>query len=58
MKPLILSRYALNSTPTVHWPIGMMISVFTNDLRDFGSIPGRVMPKTQKMVLDASLLNT
>ena len=23
-----------------------------------GSIPGRVMPKTQKMVLDAALLNT
>ena len=23
-----------------------------------GSIPGRVIPKTQKMVLDASLLNT
>ena len=25
---------------------------------DRGSIPGRVIPKTQKMVLDASLLNT
>ena len=25
---------------------------------DLGSIPGRVIPKTQKMVLDASLLNT
>ena len=23
-----------------------------------GSIPGRVIPKTQKMLLDASLLNT
>ena len=23
-----------------------------------GSIPGRVIPKTQKMVLDAALLNT
>ena len=27
-------------------------------LRDLGSIPGQVIPKTQKMVLDASLLNT
>ena len=26
--------------------------------RDRGSIPGRVIPKTQKMVLDATLLNT
>ena len=25
---------------------------------DLGSIPGRVTPKTLKMVLDASLLNT
>ena len=25
---------------------------------DLGPIPGRVIPKTQKMVLDASLLNT
>ena len=25
---------------------------------DLGSIPGRVIPKTQKMVLDTSLLNT
>ena len=25
---------------------------------DYYSIPGRVIPKTQKMVLDASLLNT
>ena len=25
---------------------------------DRGSIPGRVIPKTQKMVLDASLLNS
>ena len=25
---------------------------------DLGSIPGRVIPKTQKMILDATLLNT
>ena len=25
---------------------------------DEGSIPGRVIPKTEKMVLDAALLNT
>ena len=35
-----------------------MVRVFANGLGDLGSIPGRVIPKTQKMVLDASLLNT
>ena len=35
-----------------------MISVFANGPEDRGSIPGRVIPKTQKMVLDAALLNT
>ena len=38
--------------------IGIMVSVFANGPGDLGSIPGRVMPKTQKMVLDATLLNT
>ena len=32
--------------------------VFTNGPGDLGSIPGRVIPKTQKMILDTSLLNT
>ena len=36
----------------------MMFRVFANGPGDLGSIPGRVIPKTQKMVLDASLLNT
>ena len=31
---------------------------FANGPGDLDSIPGRVIPKTQKMVLDASLLNT
>ena len=35
-----------------------MIRVFVNGSGDRGSIPGRVIPKTQKMVLDATLLNT
>ena len=35
-----------------------MSRVFANGLGDWGSIPGRVIPKTQKMVLDAALLNT
>ena len=34
-----------------------MSKVFANGPGDWGSTPGRVIPKTQKMVLDASLLN-
>ena len=32
--------------------------MFANDPGDQGSIPGQVIPKTQKMVLDAILLST
>ena len=35
-----------------------MNRMFTNDLWDRGSIPGRDIPKIQKMVLEASLLIT
>ena len=35
-----------------------MVRVFANGPGDLGSIPSRVIPKTQKMVLDASLINT
>ena len=38
--------------------VGNRKSIFANGPGDLGSIPGRVIPKTQKMVLDASLLNT
>ena len=38
--------------------IGLEGRVFANDTRELGSIPGRVIPKTLKMVLDTSLLNT
>ena len=36
----------------------MMVRVFANGPGDLGSTSSRVIPKTQKMVLDASLLNT
>ena len=36
----------------------LIVRVFANDLGDRGSIPGQVIPKTQKMVLDTTLLNT
>ena len=34
-----------------------MSRVFANGPGDRGSIPGRVIPKTQKMILDAALLS-
>ena len=38
--------------------IGMRVRVFANGPGDLGSILGRVIPKTQKILFDASLLNT
>ena len=35
-----------------------MSRVFSNGPGDQGSIPGRVIPKTQKMVFDATFFNT
>ena len=45
--------YTLSLILSTYW-----VRVFANGPGDLGSIPGRVIPKTQKMVLDASLLNT
>ena len=38
--------------------IGLVGKVFANGPGNLGSIPGRVIPKSLKMVLDTSLLNT
>ena len=38
--------------------IGLVGRVFTNGPGDLGSVPGRVIPKTLKMVLATFLLNT
>ena len=35
--------------------MSQMVRVFTNDLGDWCSVPGRDIPKTQKTVLDATL---
>ena len=39
------------------FPLELFLGI-TNGLGDLGSIPGRIIPKTQKMVLHASLFNT
>ena len=41
-----------------NWSIDQMSIVFINGLGDQASIPGQVTPKIQKMVVDATLLNT
>ena len=38
--------------------IGLLGRVFANGPGDLGSVPGRVIPNTLKIVLDTSLLNT
>ena len=49
----------INSVIYLGWvPDIGLVRVFANGPGDLGSIPGRVIPKTQKMVLDTSLLNT
>ena len=57
---IIYYQYALFITNIllIYRAIGIMIRVFANGPGDQGSIPGRVIPKTQKTVLDAALLNT
>ena len=39
-------------------PLAIMSRVVANGPEDWGSIPGQVIPKTQKMVLNVALLNT
>ena len=38
--------------------IGLVGRMFTNSPGDLGSISGRIIPRTLKMLLDTSLLNT
>ena len=55
--PIVLTGEYLGGIPLIP-DIGIMVRVFANGPGDPGSFPGRVIPKTQKMVLDATLLNT
>ena len=58
---LVFNQFLELSSPIVdssYGIIGLMSRVFTNGPEDRSSIPGWVIPKTQKMVLDAALLNT
>ena len=50
-----VSEFKLNSCYQL---IGQVGRAFINGPGDLGSVPGRVIPKTLRMVLDTSLLNT
>ena len=52
------NQYYKSIIATLYRLIGLEGRVFANGPGDLGSIPGRVIPKTLKMVLDTSLLNT
>ena len=42
----------------IYLEIDLVGRVFANGLGDLGSIPGHIIPKTLKMAIDTSLLNT
>ena len=55
------SQKAISGSATIVYIyrlFGLVGRVFANGPGDLGSMPGRVIPKTLKMVLDTSLLNT
>ena len=54
----ILVRPSYFFLSPLNWDIGPAVRVFANGPGDLGSIPGRVIPKTLKMELDTTLLNT
>ena len=47
----------MNNCVHIYVLIGLVGRVLANGPEDLGSIPGRVIPKTLKMILDTSLLN-
>ena len=50
-------KTTLPSLRNIEWRT-VKTETVANGPGELGSIPGRVTPKTQKMILDASLLNT
>ena len=53
-----ISSCPLSTMRRPHPIYGPLVRVFANGPGDLGSIPGRVIPKTLKMELDTTLLNT
>ena len=55
---IILFSCCMRNTQCIHAVHRLVGRVFVNGLGDMGSIPGHVIPKTSKTVLDTSSLNT
>ena len=55
---MYMHTYTHTHTHIYNRLIGQACRVFTHGPGDLGSIPGCVIPKTLKMVLDTFLLNT
>ena len=55
---IFTNKFALQVLRSLLTLIDIMVRVFANGPGDLGSILGQVISKTQKLVLDASLLNT
>ena len=58
VSPIYSNMLKRENTAQIYWSICLVVRVFTKGPEDCCSILGRVIPKTQKMVLDISLLNT
>ena len=55
---MLPTKYSFKNHIYINRLIDQVSRVFANGPGDLGSIPGRVIPKTLKIVLDTSLLNT
>ena len=55
---IILLKYEISEEFRRLWRESLSSSVLANDLRDQCSIPGGVILKTQKMIVDVAFLNT
>ena len=58
LKRFVKCTFPAISVISTEWLIGLVGKVFANGPGDLSSIPDRVLPKTLKMVLNTSLLNT
>ena len=58
LKPIPFFAWLFKMKGCYFKQIGLLSRVFANGPGDQGSIAGGVIPKTQKMVLDAALLDT
>ena len=54
MSLYIFTLYSLRVFAHCNQPMGLVGTVFANGQRDLGSIPDRVIPKTNRKVLDAA----